>query len=100
MSDRISCRCPRCTIRGLMGPAVLITLGVLFLLNQLHNEAFDFSNTWPFILIVIGAVMLASSMAPMNGHIEPPASPATVPPPPVPPATGGAASSPPTGQGR
>ena len=25
------CRCPRCTIRSLRGPAVVITLGILFL---------------------------------------------------------------------
>src|SRR6266852_5547774 len=27
MSDRIRCACRRCTIRGLMGPAVIITNG-------------------------------------------------------------------------
>jgi hypothetical protein len=92
MSDRIRCRCPRCTIRGLMGPAVLVTIGVLFLLNEMHGEIFDFSNTWPFILIVIGAVMLGSSMAPMTGHVEstvgPPAVPPSATPPPATPGPG------------
>jgi len=37
MSDRIRCACSRCTIRGLMGPAVIITVGVLFLLDQMRG---------------------------------------------------------------
>ena len=80
MSNEIRCRCPRCTIRGLMGPAVIITIGVLFLLHEMRNGYFDFSSTYPFILIVIGAVLLASSVAPMTGHVDPnapPAAPAT-----------------------
>jgi hypothetical protein len=87
MRNGIRCRCPRCTIRGLMGPAVIVTVGVLFLLHEVRGDAFDFSNTWPFILIVIGAVLLASSVAPMDGHIDS----ITTPPPAVPPATPGPA---------
>jgi hypothetical protein len=68
-----------------MGPAVLITIGVLFLLHEVRGDVFDFSNTYPFILIVIGAILLASSMAPMTGHVDsmttpPPAVPQTGPP--------------------
>ena len=40
MRDQIRCRCPRCTIRGLMGPAVIITIGVLFLLNEMRGDLF------------------------------------------------------------
>jgi hypothetical protein len=84
MANKSGCRCPRCTIRGLMGPAVLITIGVLFLLHEVRGSMFDFSNTWPFILIVIGAIMLASSLAPMDGHIDsmaaPPVGPQAGPP--------------------
>jgi hypothetical protein len=90
------CKCPRCTIRGLMGPAVLITIGVLFLLHEMRGDFFDFSNTYPFILIVIGAIMLASSMAPATGHIDP----SPMPPNPPPPATSGPAQNPMPGQGR
>ena len=78
------CSCPRCTIRSLMGPAVVITIGVLFLLHEMRHGAFDFGNTYPFILIVIGAILLASSVAPMTGHVEPVS--AAPPPPPAPPA--------------
>lgn len=40
----------------LMGPIVLITLGILFLLDQFH--IYDFSETWPILLIAIGAVKI------------------------------------------
>jgi len=86
MSNRIRCNCRRCTIRSLLGPAVIITVGVLFLLHQIRGGYFDFGNTWPVILIVIGAISLASSLAPMEGHISdsvPPVPPSfTAPPPP------------------
>jgi hypothetical protein len=81
MSDQNRCRCARCTIRGLMGPAVVITVGVLFLLQQMQDGNFDFGRTYPVILVVIGAILLASSLAPMDGHI---ATPATLPPTPPP----------------
>ena len=101
MANEIRCRCPRCTIRGLMGPAVIVTIGVLFLLHEARSDAFDFSNTYPFILIVIGAVLLASSMAPMTGHVDSTIGPPpSLPPASVPPATGGPAQSSVPGQGR
>ena len=96
MSNGIRCRCPRCTIRGLMGPAVIVTVGVLFLLHEMRNGYFDFSNTWPFILMVIGAILLTSSMAPMDGHIDS----TTAPPPAVPPATPGPTQNSMPGQGQ
>jgi len=63
----------------------------------MRNGYFDFSNTYPFILIVIGVVLLASSLAPMTGHVEPAAS--------IPPSTPAAAgpgtpASPAPGQGQ
>lgn len=96
MANENRCRCPRCTIRGLMGPAVLITVGVLFLLHEMRGDIFDFSNTYPFILIVIGAILLASSLAPMDGHVD-----STVAAPPaVPPAAPGPAQNSLPGQGQ
>jgi len=80
--NRIRCACARCTIRGLMGPAIIVTVGILLLLDQTKGGYLDFENTWPVILLVIGGVSLASALAPMAGHIvEAPAPP----PPPVPP---------------
>jgi len=85
MSDRIRCACSRCTIRGLMGPAVIITVGVLFLLDQMRGGNLSFGNTYPVILIVIGAISLAAAASPADGHISGPVPPAASPAPgPVP----------------
>lgn len=84
MSDRVRCNCRRCMIRSLMGPAVIITVGILFLLDQVRGGYLSFGNTFPVILIVIGAISLASNLAPADGHISgpvPPTPPGTVPPP-------------------
>jgi hypothetical protein len=83
MSDNPRCRCPRCTIRALVGPAVIVTVGVLFLLQQTHSGRFDFGNTYPVILVVIGAILLASALAPMDGHIDPTVPRQAPPPPPA-----------------
>jgi hypothetical protein len=99
MSDRIRCHCRRCTIRSLMGPAVVITVGVLFLLEQTRS-GFSFGQTWPVILVVIGVISLASAMAPMDGHISSASAAPAVPPPAtsVPPANPGPGNYPRQGQ--
>ncbi len=61
------CPCARCRSRGLMGPAILITLGVLFLIPQFMHRL-DFGDLWPIILIVIGAVKLFEYGASTEGH--------------------------------
>lgn len=66
---RISCGCMRCTARCSMGAAVLVTLGVLFLLENLSYR-FNFDRTWPFLLIVIGIVAFVRNSGSMEGHIE------------------------------
>ena len=83
MSNRVRCNCHRCAIRGLMGPAVVVTVGVLFLLDQLRGGYLSFGNTFPVILIVIGVISLASNLAPDDGHISgtgAPAPPGSTPP--------------------
>ena len=91
MSAQPRCTCSRCTIRGLMGPAVIITLGILFLLSELQGGMLSFGHTFPIVLIVIGAILLASAVAPMDGHIGTPVTPVRpfVPPttPPAPPSS-------------
>jgi hypothetical protein len=102
MSDRIRCNCQRCTIRGLMGPVVVVTVGVLFLLSEMRGGYFDFSNTYPVILIVIGLISLASALASSEGHVSSivPA-PATIPPAPgVPPSPSNSAPTSYSGQGQ
>ncbi len=61
------CPCARCRSRGLMGPAILITIGVLFLIPQFVHRL-DFGDLWPIILIVIGAVKLFEYGASTEGH--------------------------------
>ncbi|HEV2470679.1 MAG TPA: DUF5668 domain-containing protein [Candidatus Sulfotelmatobacter sp.] len=73
------CQCDRCRTRRLMGPAMLVTLGVLFLLDS--TSRVSFGRTWPAILLVIGVVKLIQSNASYTGHVG--SLPAgNVPPPP------------------
>lgn len=80
-----ACGCGRCRMRGLMGPAVLVTLGLLFLAGNMSGYSFD--RTWPILLIVIGAIKVARYVLPDDGHFNP----GQYPPPPYgqyPPAQG------------
>jgi len=43
-------------LRAMRGPITLITLGVLFALNNFTQ--YGFSETWPVLLIVFGALSL------------------------------------------
>jgi hypothetical protein len=53
-----------------MGPAVLITIGVLFLFDQMgRTHWMEFGFTWPALLIVIGVIKLLEHSASVNGHI-------------------------------
>lgn len=61
------CGCRRCISRGLIGPAVLVTLGVLFLLQEYYILSFE--QSWPVLLLVIGVMIFLSRTAPMEGHI-------------------------------
>ena len=63
------CPCARCRVRGLTGAAFLITLGVLFLLD--NYDIFNFDNTWPVLLIVIGVLIFAGRNASTEGHVQP-----------------------------
>jgi hypothetical protein len=79
------CTCTRCRCRGIMWPVILITLGVLFLLDNLGVHDLGFEHTWPVILLVIGAVKLLQSNASTYDHIPPGSSvptPGISPPPP------------------
>jgi len=81
------CACERCRTRKLMGPAILVTLGILLLLQNVSG--IDLGRTWPAILLVIGVVKLMQSNASYRGHVGPlpsgaafPPTPSTPPPPP------------------
>jgi hypothetical protein len=91
-SYRPYCVCEHCRTRKLMGPAILVTIGVLFLLDNVGR--LEFHRTWPAILLVIGVVKLLQSNSSMEGHIGPlppgmapsvpPVNSMNVPPPPPP----------------
>jgi hypothetical protein len=49
-----------------MGPAVLVTLGVLLLLSEFGSIAFHY--TWPVLLIVIGLVKVYQTTTSTEGH--------------------------------
>jgi hypothetical protein len=93
-----NCYCERCKTRHITWPAVIVTLGVLFLLDNLHGPGFE--RTWPLILLVIGGVKLLQSNASDAGHVGgPTVPPAPTMPPPAPPddrSSNPPASAPPT----
>jgi len=65
-----ACSCVRCRAHSLMGAAVLITLGVLFLLQSYHVVPFE--RSFPVLFLVIGCVLLVSRSGSTEGHVNPP----------------------------
>jgi hypothetical protein len=63
-----------------MGAAVLITLGVLFLLDELTKLSFD--QSFPALLIVIGVILYLGRSASTEGHVQPFQMGSSAPPPP------------------
>ncbi len=63
--------------QAIRGPILLITVGVLFAMQQ--SQVLPFSHTWPLLIIVIGILKLIERM------FVPPQPPV----PPVPPMPGG-----------
>jgi len=47
---------------GLIGGIVLISLGVIFLANRFIPNI-DFGDLWPLVLVVLGGVLIATSLA-------------------------------------
>ncbi|HWY21301.1 MAG TPA: DUF5668 domain-containing protein [Candidatus Acidoferrum sp.] len=84
-SHRI-CGCGRCSTRWLMGPAMVVTTGILLLLNS--TDKADLGRTWPAWILVIGVVKLVQSSASSTGHVGPlPPGPPSAAPPSPPPST-------------
>ena len=67
-------------LHAIRGPVTLITLGVLFALNNF--TPYRFSETWPVLLIVFGALSLLGRSARGNAPQPPPYG--YPPPPPQP----------------
>jgi Domain of unknown function (DUF5668) len=66
-TNQAVCHCLHCKIRGLMGPLMIITVGVLFLIGEYTR--FSFIELWPVLLIVAGVVLTAQALASKKGHL-------------------------------
>ena len=67
-----SCPCLRCKLKGSMGAAVLVTVGVIMLLRNLSYQwAYNSPHYWPLLLIVIGLMLFGQRTASTEGHIQP-----------------------------
>jgi hypothetical protein len=87
MSRWRNCGCAYCRTRGLIGPAIIITVGVLFFIGQ-YSWQYSFDRTFPIIIIVWGVLKLISDSASTQGHVDPRTqwqTPPTQQPPIVPP---------------
>jgi hypothetical protein len=62
-----------------MGPAILMVLGVLLLLDNLDVPGAGFGHTWPLLLITIGLVKIMQGNASIYGHVPPSLPPAAPP---------------------
>lgn len=75
-----NCSCARCRIHGLMGPALIVTVGVLMLLRSFGRIYMH--EIWPgAFMLVIGLILLGARTASAEGHVQP-GRPAMMPPPP------------------
>ncbi|HUS19826.1 MAG TPA: hypothetical protein VMZ25_09265 [Terriglobales bacterium] len=79
------CPCLRCKMNDMMGPALLVSFGVMLLLANVTHGSVRGGTIVAVILIVIGAIKLLQGSASTEGHIPPGSLPAGVVPP-VPPA--------------
>jgi hypothetical protein len=97
---RQRCGCGRCTTRCLMGPTMVLTTGIIFMLDSLNIAGVD--RTWPAWILAVGIVKLLQSSASSEGHIGllPPAPPAVAPPPQPPPQTSDPGAPPASGEVR
>ena len=62
------CTCAHCRVRGLMGPLMLITLGVIFMLGEYTHYGFE--DLWPVLVIVPGVILLIQSLVSHAGHTD------------------------------
>jgi hypothetical protein len=71
-----------------MGPAMVLTTGILLLFQSMGIAELD--RTWPAWILVVGIVKLLQSSASSDGHVGPlPGAPPAVAPPQPPPSNPG-----------
>lgn len=74
-----NCSCVRCRAHSLMGAAILITLGIIFLFDT--NHIGRGGHLVPVLLVVIGCMLLLQRTGPTEGHINPDWQAGQIPPP-------------------
>jgi hypothetical protein len=74
-------------IRAVRGPLLLITLGVLLMLQR--TTSFHLGLSWPVFIIVLGVLKLAERAVLQGGVGAPAPGASTFPPPPPPNSTPG-----------
>jgi hypothetical protein len=89
-TQRMRCRCVACTAISLMGPVILVTIGIMGILSEFTRVGWK--ESWPLILIVVGVLKFLQITGSRAGHI--PYSAAPVPPVPPPPDSADTPSSP------
>ena len=78
--SRRICGCGRCSTRWLMGPAMVLTTGILLLLASMGIAGLG--RTWPAWILACGIVKLVQSSASSAGHVGPlPPGPSAAAPP-------------------
>ncbi len=65
----MACHCVACTATFLMGPAILVTIGIMGLLDEFTRVGWG--ESWPLILIVIGVLKFLQTTGSREGHIGP-----------------------------
>ncbi len=76
-AGRMAAADPCCRPKRLMGPAMVLTVGVLLLLSTL--DIAHFGRTWPVILLIVGAVKLLQGSTRSDSGTPPPDSSQTPP---------------------
>jgi hypothetical protein len=64
-----ACSCSRCRSSRLLFPALIITVGILFLLHE--NGAVEIKRSLPVLLLVAGLFSFLGASASTEGHIQP-----------------------------
>jgi hypothetical protein len=60
-------------LRSIKGPVIMITVGVLFAADRFTN--YQFHQTWPVLLIVVGLLQFFGGRATRADYYPPPAPP-------------------------
>ena len=77
-AQRMVCHCVACTAISLMGPVILVTVGIMGMLGEFTN--IGWGKSWPLLLIVIGVLKFLQISGSRVGHIEHGAPPPVAPP--------------------